>query len=184
MGRTPRPPCGGLAPLHCANARYFRLAAPKKCFGCAVCDVVYVRVGECAAVEEGSSSFLGFFGRQTFLVVRFESRLWPDSTTGLFWYKPENRVSLGGTLRRRSAVAQIGKPRVSRRHTQPPVCSCGVQTGETRRTLRQRCASQFPSELWCQPVGMLKQQMSLIEHTETGSTRQTHRRGSALFTSA
>jgi hypothetical protein len=76
---------------------------------CAVCDVVYVRVGECAAVEEGSSSFLGFFGWQTFLVVRFESRLWPDSTTGLFWYKPENRVSLGGTLRRRYAMVHIGK---------------------------------------------------------------------------
>ena len=31
------------------------------------CHLRSVRVGECAAVEEGSSSFLGFFGWQTFL---------------------------------------------------------------------------------------------------------------------
>ena len=101
-----------------------------------------VHVGECAAVEEGSSSFLGFFGWQTLLVVRFESRLWPDSTTGLFWYKPENRVSLGGTLRRRYAMVHTGKPCLSLRHAEPPVCSCEVQTVEETR--RGRC--QFPSD--------------------------------------
>ena len=141
-GADPASAVWGLSPLHRANARYFRLAAPKKCFGCAVCDVVYVRVGECAAVEEGSSSFLGFFGWQTLLVVRFESRLWPDSTTGLFWYKPENRVSLGGTLRRRYAMVHTGKPCLSLRHAEPPVCSCEVQTVEETR--RGRC--QFPSD--------------------------------------
>ena len=128
-----------------------------------MCDVVYVRVGECAAVEEGSSSFLGFFGWQTLLVVRFESRLWPDSTTGLFWYKPENRVSLGGTLRRRYAMVHIGKPRPSRRcaappvcygahlktmslrHAEPPVCFCKVQTVEETRRGRCQCPSDGAS---------------------------------------
>jgi hypothetical protein len=162
-GADPASAVWGLSPLHRANARYFRLAAPKKCFGCAVCDVVYVRVGECAAVEEGSSSFLGFFGWQTLLVVRFESRLWPDSTTGLFWYKPENRVSLGGTLRRRYAMVHIGKPRPSRRcaappvcygahrktmslrHAEPPVCFCKVQTVEETRRGRCQCPSDGAS---------------------------------------
>ena len=91
-----------------------------------------------------SVSFDGMFRS----VLLFESRLWPDCTTGLFWYKPENRVSLGGTLRRRYAMVHIGKPRLSRRcaappvcygahrktmslrHAEPPVCLCKVQTVE------------------------------------------------------
>jgi hypothetical protein len=67
--------------------------------------------------------------------------------------KPESGVSLGDTLSRQfvSSGYKLGKP-----------------------ALHQRCASQFPRELSCQPVGMLKQQMSSIEHTEKGSTRQSH----------
>ena len=142
-GADPASAVWGLSPLHRANARYFRLAAPKKCFGCAVCDVVYVRVGECAAVEEGSSSFLGFFGWQTLLVVRFESRLWPDSTTGLFWYKPENRVSLGGTLRRRYAVVHTGKPRLSRWYAAPPICYGAHRKASARGSSVCGCEAEY-----------------------------------------
>ena len=142
VGRTRRLPCGGLAPCTVRTPGIFAWPPRKNVLDVRCAISWSVRVGECAAVEEGSSSFLGFFGWQTLLVVRFESRLWPDSTTGLFWYKPENRVSLGGTLRRRYAMVHTGKPCLSLRHAEPPVCSCEVQTVEETR--RGRC--QFPSD--------------------------------------
>ena len=63
-------------------------------------------------------------------------------TAGMLWCTPENRVSLGGTLRRRYAMVHTGKPCLSLRHAEPPVCSCEVQTVEETR--RGRC--QFPSD--------------------------------------
>ena len=60
------------------------------------------------------------------LVHQVESRSWPDCTAGMLRCStPENRVSLGGTLRRRHAAVHTGKPRLYRRYAAPPVC-CGA----------------------------------------------------------
>ena len=67
--------------------------------------------GECAAVEEGSSSFLGFSLVVVYWCFLMICRLWPDCTTSLLRYKLENRLSLGGALCRRFVAVQTRKPR-------------------------------------------------------------------------
>jgi hypothetical protein len=130
VGRTRGPPCGGLAPLYRANARYFRLAAPKRMFWmcgvrCGLCVWVSVlqwrKVPLPFSVSLDGRLYLGFAlrvacGRTAPPVCSGTNRKTASLSAvrcaaGMLWCTPENRVSLGGTLRRRYAMVHTGKHR-------------------------------------------------------------------------